>query len=188
MKMEIHRLLAYLQNPEYREDPETSFSYRVKAIMQLLVWALGIGVVLALLMGILDQLGPWKLDQHAFEELQEQYPTPLIGLLLVVVAPVVEELIFRAPLWFFKGSRYFALAFYGAALSFGFVHLSNFPNLSEIWFLAPNLISPQLVLGLFLGYIRVRFGLVWAMAFHGVYNGILAGPFLLMLAVKIPVQ
>ena len=188
MKMEIRRLLTYLQHPEYREDPETSYSYRIKAITQLMIWALGIGVVLGLLMGILGQLGPWELDEHAFDQLLEEYPIPLIGFLLVVVAPVLEELIFRAPLWFFRGSRHFKIVCYGAAVSFGAVHLSNFPNISEIWFLAPLLISPQVVLGLFLGYIRVRFGLAWAMAFHGVYNGILAGPFLLMLAVKTPLQ
>lgn len=188
MKMEIRRLLAYLQHPEYREDPETSFSYRARVCSHLMVWALGIGVILGIMMGILGEVGPWELDEHAFDQLLEEYPIALIGFLLVVVAPVLEELIFRAPLLFFRGSRYFKLLFYGAAVSFGAVHLSNFPNISEIWFLAPLLISPQVVLGLFLGYIRVRFGLAWAMAFHGVYNGILAGPFLLMLAVKTPLQ
>ncbi len=188
MKMGISALRSFLKDPQYQADPETSFSYRVRTCIQLLVWALGLGVLLAMVLGILESIGPWDLDQHAFEALLEEYPAPVILALLVVVAPVFEETIFRAPLWFFRDSQYFKEAFYVSALLFGAVHLSNFPNFSEIWYLAVFLISPQIVLGLFLGYIRVRFGLAWAMAFHSAYNGILAGPFLLLLVLNAPVS
>jgi membrane protease YdiL (CAAX protease family) len=184
--MIIEAFLAFVRDPLYRKDPNTSPSYIIHTTFRLLVWALGIGLLLAILLGLLETAGPWKFGDHAFNELLEQYPVSLILLLLVVVAPVLEELIFRGPLWFFRGSLFFKWYFYGTALVFGLVHLSNFPNLSEIWYLFPLLICPQLCLGLFLGYVRVRFGLAWAILFHAAYNGILAGPALLLVESGIP--
>lgn len=184
--MGIESLLQFLRHPEYREDPNPSFGYRLRHTGGLLVWALALGLVLALLLGLVEHLGSWDLGDHAFEELIAQYPLWLVLVLGVLVAPVLEELIFRGPLWFFRDSSYFGTAFYGATIAFALVHLSNFPNLSEIWLLSPLLISPQLSLGAFLGFVRVRFGLTWAMLFHAAYNGILLGPLLLLIYPDIP--
>ena len=179
--MGIESLLHFLRHPEYREDPNTSVGYRLSQTTVLLVWALALGLALALLLGLLESLGPWDLGDHAFDELLLDFPLWVVFFLGAVVAPVIEELVFRGPLWYFRESRYFKVAFYASAVAFALVHLSNFPNLGEVWLLAPVLISPQLFLGLFLGYVRVRFGLLWAMIFHAAYNAILLGPILLLM-------
>ena len=180
MKMEIRSLLAFLRAPKYKEDSERVWQQRLWMTALLLPWALGISLVLAMLMGVADALGPWEVDQHVMEELLAEYPVSLIFLLATLAAPVIEELLFRGPLWFFRDSRFFKTAFWGFTLSFALFHLTNFPGLGDLWFLAPLLISPQFCLGIFLGYIRVRFGLLYAMLFHAGYNGILMGPALLL--------
>ncbi|MEJ2584707.1 MAG: CPBP family intramembrane metalloprotease [Robiginitalea sp.] len=182
--MEIRSLLAFLKDPSYQVDPEPGWRHRIRSTALLLPWALGVGLVLALLLGIVDTLGPWELDEHMIDDLLSDYPASFIFLLATLAAPVFEELLFRGPLWFFRDSRFFKTAFWGFTLLFALVHLSNFPGLRQVWFLAPLLISPQFCLGIFLGFIRVRCGLLYAMLFHAAYNGILLGPVLLLYQVS----
>jgi len=180
MKMEIKALLDFVGDPQYREDAELGWQQRIRKTVMLLPWALGFALLLALLIGGLDALGPWKLDEHAIELLLETYPTSYIFILATLVAPIIEEFLFRGPLLFFRDSRFFKAAFWGLTTLFALVHLGNFPGLSDHWFLAPLLISPPFSLGIFLGFIRVRFGLLYAILFHAGYNAILIGPALVL--------
>lgn len=157
-------------------DPDPS----LRTLGILLKWTLVISLVLAMLIGIVGHLGPWNLEEHALDELFEKYSAIAIFFLGCVLAPITEELIFRGPLWFFRDAKVFPWVFYGFTLAFALVHLSNYPNLKEIWPLAPLLISPQLNIGVFLGFIRIRFGLLWSILFHAVYNTVVLGPILLL--------
>ena len=186
--MKDSRLIDFLKTPEYREDPNPSRAYRIQTCLVLLFWALGISVSLGLLIGVLGELGPWNLEEHVFDTLFEAYSPAGVLALAVIMAPVLEELIFRGPLWFFRNSGYFPLAFYAIALAFALVHLGNFPNLSEVWPVSFVLVSPQLVIGLILGFLRVRFGLLWAIGFHMAYNAILIVPMLLLYELGIPIS
>ncbi len=114
--------------------------------------------------------------------------------LTVVFAPLWEELVFRFPLkpernyvvrfldklagrpLFSKfWNRNFAVIFYLIALLFGFVHSFNFTNEWNALFLVllPLLILSQSITGLFLGYIRLRLGFLWAVLFHACFNFVL---------------
>jgi hypothetical protein len=104
----------------------------------------------------------------------------------IILAPVLEELIFRGPLIFFRNSRFFPYIFYGITLLFGFYHITNFELSRQVLLLSPLLVAPQLCVGVFLGYIRVRFGLLWAMLLHALYNFALLGPVLLLKYLNIP--
>lgn len=180
MNMEGKALLEFLKDPVYLEDPERGWRYRLSKTALLLPWALGIALALALLMGIVSTLGPWNLEEHAIEGLLQTYPASFIFLLAVLAAPVIEESIFRGPLLFFRGSKYFKVAFWAFTVLFALVHLGNFPGLGEVWFLAPLLVSPPFALGLFAGFVRVRYGLLYSILFHAAYNGILMGPALFL--------
>lgn len=178
--MQIQALLDFLRKPRYVADPDGSFSYRIRTLFILLIWAIAVSLCFAVFIGIADSLGPWNLEEHAFDVLLEEFSPLGVLLLACLAAPALEELIFRGPMWFFRDSRYFPWIFYVLTLAFALVHLSNYPNFSEIWPLALLLISPQLNIGVFLGFIRIRFGLLWAIAFHAAYNLVLLGPMLLL--------
>ena len=55
-------------------------------------------------------------------------------------------------------------------LLFGFVHITNFDFTTSVLLLSPILVLPQLLVGGYFGYIRVRFGLQWSILLHGSYN------------------
>jgi len=67
--------------------------------------------------------------------------------------------------------RYFPIIFYVSAFSFGLIHISNYEHHNTIELL-PMVIT-QCFAGLLFGYVRLRFGLLAAIAMHAVFNGIL---------------
>ena len=63
--------------------------------------------------------------------------------------------------------------FYLISIAFGLIHILNFEPSLNIYLLAPILVAPQIVIGINLGYLRIRFGLIWSILFHAFHNGIL---------------
>ncbi|WP_435264277.1 CPBP family glutamic-type intramembrane protease [Tenacibaculum sp. nBUS_03] len=53
---------------------------------------------------------------------------------------------------------------------FGLVHITNYTLTTNVILLTPFLIAPQTILGGYLGFIRVRFGLHWSILLHACYN------------------
>ncbi|KAI9130871.1 type II CAAX prenyl endopeptidase Rce1 family protein [Acaryochloris sp. CCMEE 5410] len=71
--------------------------------------------------------------------------------------------------------------FYGLALAFGLIHVSNFTSLGvQALLLAPLLVLPQTVIGVFLGFIRLKYGFWWAVLTHGFHNACAITPLLLV--------
>ncbi|MBU1820716.1 MAG: hypothetical protein KKG00_04280 [Bacteroidetes bacterium] len=60
---------------------------------------------------------------------------------------------------------------YASIVGFGFMHLSNFQQLT-VWHivLVPILTFPQLIGGVFMSFVRVNYGLSYAMALHALGN------------------
>ncbi|MBT8205735.1 MAG: CPBP family intramembrane metalloprotease [Eudoraea sp.] len=119
-------------------------------------------------------------NEHAMEKFLENSSPGTLFLFVVILAPALEELIFRAPLSLFKKATYFPLIFYLSVLLFGAVHLLNFEYEVGFYGFAILLILPQLSAGVFLGFIRVKMGLGWAILLHAFHNFILLSPFLLL--------
>ncbi|AHM61711.1 hypothetical protein D770_17295 [Flammeovirgaceae bacterium 311] len=90
----------------------------------------------------------------------------LITILLLTFKDAAQQLLVNLY------TNYYGWLFYGAAIIFALVHLINFQLNARILLMAPLLVLPQLLLGLILGYLRVRLGLIWAIALHGVYNAL----------------
>jgi membrane protease YdiL (CAAX protease family) len=184
----IPQLWEFVKNPEYSEDENRDFGYRLRLFRRLLLYALLISVAFSILVGLLEQAGFIALGEHAIEALFKNHSLPTIALLAVVVAPVVEELLFRAPLVLFKNSRFFKPLFYLFTLVFGFYHITNFEITNTILLFSPLLVAPQISIGFFLGYIRIRFGLLWAIALHASYNLLLLTPVLLAKSLNLPLE
>jgi len=68
--------------------------------------------------------------------------------------------------------RNFALIFYSSALVFATIHITNYGNFERIWFILPILVAPQFVGGVLMGFVRMKYGLRWAVFQHMAYNGI----------------
>ena len=179
----LKRVYTFFLRPKYQEYQYPK-SLRRKLFFNILGLKLLLGFMAALLMTMVHQIVDANLGQHAIDKMLEDYSLPMIFFLAVVLAPFIEELIFRAPLGLFRTSRYFPLAFYLSVIAFGFVHLFNFEGYKDYLWLAPFLVLPQLISGVFLGFIRVRMGLVYSIALHAAFNCILIAPFLLVQLLK----
>lgn len=170
MKQTFYELIAYLKSPILEKDPNTNITYRLRKFLYLLIISILTAIVLMPVFSLINELGLVNMDEHAMEKIMESLSKPVILLLVVVAAPFFEELLFRAPITLFKKAKAFKMAFYTFAIIFGLVHITNFNLTTNVLLLAPILIAPQIILGGYLGFIRVRFGLAWSMLLHACYN------------------
>jgi membrane protease YdiL (CAAX protease family) len=159
-------LIDYLKNPKLEKDTNKSLRYRFLILYRLFIFCLFTGILLSFLFGFLEQLGLLDMNSHKLESAFKKLGSYKIILLGTIVAPVIEELIFRAPLVLFTSKKSFKIIF-------GFVHLSNYEITPKILLISPILVLPQIILGAYLGFIRIRFGLQWSILLHACYNGFL---------------
>jgi membrane protease YdiL (CAAX protease family) len=68
--------------------------------------------------------------------------------------------------------KLFVWSFYLTAIIFAFAHLSNIKGLTVTDPSFVLYISAQFLIGLSLGYIRLKYGLIYSILFHAVYNGL----------------
>lgn len=171
----LKELISYLKNPTIIEDNNSDWNYRLAKFIKLLAICLVTGFVISPIFAILESLELINLDNHAAEQMMKNFSKLQIVGLAVILAPLLEEAIFRAPITAIKNPKYFKITFYISAILFGFVHITNFDITTNILLLSPILVLPQILLGCYLGFIRVKFGLLWSILLHAAYNGILIG-------------
>jgi membrane protease YdiL (CAAX protease family) len=173
MKETFQNLIAYLKNPILEKDSNESLNYRFKIFFYLLIISVITSVIVAPLFFVIEELNLVKMDTHKFEEMFKGMGILKILLIAAIITPIIEELIFRAPITAFKKPKSFKQSFYTFSITFGIIHIFNFEITTNVLLLTPLLILPQLLVGTYFGYIRVRFGILWSMLLHGCYNGIL---------------
>lgn len=96
------------------------------------------------------------------------------GVAAIIAAVVLWALRRRPPLAWFQ--RHFGWLFWGSALAFAAMHLSNFSAAGPAML---PLVLPQFVLALFLGYLRVNRGLWTSITMHMLHNAFFIGLILL---------
>ena len=74
--------------------------------------------------------------------------------------------------------RFGGWIFYTVAILFGAVHIANYD--ATVWQWLPVLVLPQITIGLWLGFVRLRYGFWWAVIAHGFHNGCFLLPVLLI--------
>jgi len=75
---------------------------------------------------------------------------------------------------------HFGWIFYFSVIVFGVVHIFNYYNLDQYWYLFPLLVLPQMVFGAVFAYIRVIYGMVWAIFAHFFHNAVFSVPVLVL--------
>lgn len=201
----LNTFLAFLRNPTDHFAPDSSLRTCVRALLVLLVYDLVFAFIAATIIGLISKLGWVDLDNHAVADALNDFSILQLMLVAVLGTPLVEELIFRLPLRFETNhiaglARIFAprtspdideelranrragwdgryrYLFYGFTLAFAFVHLFNYPDWSlGVLLLSPLLVAPQFMMGAMAGFLRVRYGFVWAFLLHALHNLILVG-------------
>ena len=173
MRNTLQEVFSYLKNPTIEKDENKEFSYRIKKFGNLLIISILTGILISPVFIIIEEMGFINMENHAIEEMVKNYTKWQIVLFTVILAPLFEELFFRAPITAFKNPKFFKIGFYFFTFLFGFIHITNFEITKSVIILAPILVAPQILLGGYLGFIRVKFGLIWSIALHAAYNGLL---------------
>ncbi|WP_075344419.1 CPBP family intramembrane glutamic endopeptidase [Tenacibaculum agarivorans] len=163
-------LISYLKNPVLESDTNTDLQYRLTKFFHLLIISIITATLLTPLFSLVEALGLVNMESHAMKDIMNQFSKTQVFLLAAIVAPLLEELFFRAPITLFKDKSTFRILFYLFAVFFGFVHITNFELTPNVLLLSPILVAPQVILGGYLGFIRVRFGLQWSIVLHATYN------------------
>ncbi len=175
---------AFLKKPNYKPYLELGLRDKLSVFLKLLVLTFFFSLAFGFLGFAVANALDIPIENHAIAEfINESNPLQII-LLVAVLAPLIEELIFRGPLYFFRNFRYFPWIFYASAIIFGAVHLSNFDLNEQLLWLSPLLILPQISAGIFMGFIRVKLGLFWSILLHGAFNTLLLSPFIFIKIIK----
>ncbi len=173
-------ITKYLKSPIYKPFEDVSVYEKLKTVGYTLILCFGFVFIAAIPIGILESYKIINLEDHATSDLFNKYSPIVVAFMAVILAPVSEECIFRAPLYLFrKNTKGFKYVFYIIAFSFGFIHIINFEISKTILILSPLLVAPQIIAGLLLGYIRVRLGLLYSILLHALFNGLAIIPSLL---------
>lgn len=183
----LENVWRFLKNPIYNETEYTT-AQKSRAFIRLLVLTVLFSFAFGILMEIITSMLSLDIGDHAVIELIENYSPLVLFALAVIAAPLIEELIFRAPLGLFRRSKYFKYAYYISILLFGLIHITNFEDFQDNFWLIPILVAPQLSAGIFLGYIRVKLGLLWSILLHAAHNMVLLGPVIIMKLLDIPFE
>ena len=103
-------------------------------------------------------------------------------LLLLLALVAFISVCFKYTAAMAKGwNTYFPLIFYGLSFSFALIHIFNFEDFPiRVILLAPIITLPQFILGLGMGYLRMRFGFWYGYLFHVLNNGFAISVFLLL--------
>jgi membrane protease YdiL (CAAX protease family) len=88
-------LMAFLKNPKDEAGPKRTVVQKVKTLLSFLLIEIPIMAVLILLISGLEELGLVDTENHALENLIKSVSIPVLFLLLVIVIPFFEELLFR---------------------------------------------------------------------------------------------
>lgn len=201
MKEILNRFFLFVKNPDETSERYQTASYKFRTLFVLF---LATTPLIFIFMAAFEDMFS-KMGNNAVEELLKKHSKLFIIFTAVLFGPLFEELIFRFPLKFkrnfvfqffwwlintfnfnkFKGYLLqnrvliFKIFFYIIAILFGLIHISNFDKWRQFLYLAPIIVFPQILAGIILGYIRIKFGFFWGVFYHSCYNFILLSPYII---------
>ncbi len=154
----LRHVWHFVRKPSYVPYSNIRLQLKWRIFLNVLGWNFAFGIGLALFLNSLATFLNIDIGDHKTEDLFENYSSIAIFFLMVLIAPIVEEIIFRGPLIFFKRSSYFPWVYYFSCLLFGLVHLGNFDNANDLLWLTPILDCATNCNGLFSGFFK---GTTW---------------------------
>ena len=181
MKNILLEVYNFIKNPNDQRIENWTFKKNVKYIFAILCFELVINALIFFpLFYFLNKFEPILYETRIDYNNNTFLQTLLID---AFIAPIGEELIFRYLLRYNKlfskiinrnkWNFLFKILVYISIIIFGFVHSSNFENSSTFFYcILPILVSTQLIGGIFLTFLRVRFNILTSIVSHVLWNGI----------------
>lgn len=108
-------------------------------------------------------VSPFDTNLYPFVRLMFAFISALLFYLLINRKKTIEII---KIIW----SKHFKWIFYGSSLLFAFMHLGNYKSSTQILLLAPILTLPQLFFGLTAGYMRIKYGFIYPVLLHALFN------------------
>ncbi|PQJ78115.1 CPBP family intramembrane glutamic endopeptidase [Polaribacter porphyrae] len=170
MKKTFLEFINYIKNPVLESDKNKSLNYRFRVFFKIFIFCIIVGILTTPIFIFIEEMNWVNMDNHKVEAMFKDMALYKIILLGGFFVPLIEELLFRAPITLFKKPKVFKIAFYVFTIIFGLIHITNFDITTNVLLLTPLLVIPQLFVGLSLGFLRVRFGFWWAVLLHCIYN------------------
>lgn len=199
LKTVFNDLIAFLKHPQEEHSPDSSIGSRLKFICLLYLIELPVIVTFIAIISLLKHYKIFDIGEHMADDLLFKYSYATILFIAVIIAPLLEETIFRLPLRYRRNylfrliaggisitglvekeklqqkvlkfwKAFFPWFFYGMAIVFGLIHMTNYVNAKSLILLAPLLTITQLFGGLIMGYIRVKIGFMWGLTYHAAHN------------------
>ena len=208
IKDSLRELFLFFRNPDDKPSSNQTLREKSLKLFLILILDLAIASLFALVLSALEKQGLFSMENHKIIELLKSMPKGVVFISFIIFVPIIEELIFRlylryknnyllrliVSLFYVAGKnrkeriekqikkvwyKKYGYIFYFSAILFGFVHIFNFNSDKNLLLLFPIITAPQIFLGLFAGYLRVRFNLIWGYFLHAIHNLVLLLPFLL---------
>ncbi len=197
MKTYFIELFNFYKNPKDLRIKNYTLIKNIKYILYTFLADLSLTLIFFPFLYLLSKN---NLIPEDFERINYTDNTLLKSLMVIAVfVPLLEEIIFRFPIRDNKLYRYFISAkvwdflfkilVYIIPLLFGFVHLSNFGDLTlPLILMSPVLIGSQIIGGYLYTFLRVKFNFVSAVVTHMLWNLVLSLGVIFLLSVEKPFQ
>lgn len=197
MKTYFIELFNFYKNPKDLRIKNYTLIKNIKYILYTFLADLSLTLIFFPFLYLLSKN---NLIPEDFERINYTDNTLLKSLMVIAVfVPLLEEIIFRFPIRYNKLYRYFISAkvwdflfkilVYIIPLLFGFVHLSNFGDLTlPLILMSPVLIGSQIIGGYLYTFLRVKFNFVSAVVTHMLWNLVLSLGVIFLLSVEKPFQ
>lgn len=208
IKDSFRELFLFFRNPDDKPASNQTLREKSLKLFLVLILDLAIASIFALVLSALEKQGLFSMENHKIIELLKSMPKGVVFISFIIIVPIVEELIFRlylryknnyllrlfVSLFYVAGKnrkehiekrikkvwyKKYGYIFYFSAILFGFVHIFNFNSDKNLLLLFPIITAPQIFVGLFAGYLRVRFNLIWGFFLHAIHNLVFFLPFLI---------
>jgi len=175
----LREIIAFIKNPKDERVDGYSITKNIKYLVVIFCFDLILNIlVLIPILYLLDKAEP------LISEIRINYHNNTFSntlLFVAVLAPIIEELLFRSWLRFnklfalfinrSKWDKIFKYLVYTSILLFGFIHSSNYINHSLFFYLIiPILVATQTIGGLLFTFIRVKFNLISSIILHCLWN------------------
>lgn len=158
----------FVRNPNIPNYPTTPYNQKLIDVFLyfLLIQFIFGGIILWYPVAIAEKIG-------LFNSLASNKPP--VGVILtifsgVVLAPLIEEGLFRFPLGLYRKDPYFRWWYYTVSILFGFIHIFNYPVDRTHLFYIPFITMTQTFGGFLFGYIRIIYGIWYAVLLHSLFN------------------